>query len=314
LALAAASTLLADAPEKLTRRLASIAFEDVGLADMEICQQVAVACAMPGAPSWDTVSVLVPRLTKAEKCRASDDLLMSADSLPICRPVWREYFDLPVERLADILSLPGDLHCRAIALRYLLGTQRGPERKSLARPGSPKAAFEGLLRAGVSTSTLETVKLGYRITGSALPPLVALLSTQVRDEETSIRDDRVPSAPSYEGVPVWAYDIFSREGRRAIAAFLSANVRTSAWVKRYIQPEQRMQFLGGLFFRVEGQRCRKRFRWEVGDRLRLAMDFDCHGPDAYELLGMAEAELPLLHEMRLQHSVGMQRPLQGGLL
>jgi len=87
LALRAAATLLRDAPEKLLRRLGCIAYEDVGLASL---QTVALATAALGGKrargdlggEWAITSCLVSELTRAPKCRAADDLLMSCQRHP----------------------------------------------------------------------------------------------------------------------------------------------------------------------------------------------------------------------------------------
>jgi replication-associated recombination protein RarA len=78
--------LLIGAPDKLWRRLACIAFEDIGLGDLDT---VALAtAAMSGkrfrselGGEWTTASFFVSHMSDATKCRAADDLLVAAETI-----------------------------------------------------------------------------------------------------------------------------------------------------------------------------------------------------------------------------------------
>jgi hypothetical protein len=81
-----AAALLTTTPDKLWRRLACIAFEDIGVGDLDTV--VLVTAAMAGkrfrselGGEWTVGSFLVSRMSEAEKCRAADDLLMAAETI-----------------------------------------------------------------------------------------------------------------------------------------------------------------------------------------------------------------------------------------
>lgn len=300
-ALMAAATLLRLDPVKLQRRLRCIAFEDIGLADLELCQRIVERLAgSSGKLDWDTISPLVELMVRAPKCRAADDLLMGSDILPALAVV-RRVTRLATDSELQALIVEGEtIHQRAVALRNLLGTDRGPERIGQGRRGNPPLAFEALRAAGIPTSIRQLAWEAFRSTGSALAPMVALLSAELRDCSTEIKDDRLAATPAIGGVPLWSYDLYCREGRRALARFLDTHAATARWIKRNIAQTQQLDFLGALVFRVEGQRCRGRLRWARGDELRVAMDCDCYGPEALQLLATLSSELPLLHDVRLQ--------------
>jgi hypothetical protein len=87
LALQAAATLLHGSAERLWRRLGCIAFEDVGVADIDIVAVVTAALAGKRyreelGGEWRVASFVVSKFTDAPKCRASDDLLLVAESHP----------------------------------------------------------------------------------------------------------------------------------------------------------------------------------------------------------------------------------------
>ncbi|MCK1589198.1 hypothetical protein [Bradyrhizobium sp. 169] len=87
LAVQAAATLLQQSPERLWRRLACIAFEDVGLGNLDLVALATAAMAgkrvrAPLGGEWAVASYLTSRLTTAIKCRGADDLLLVAENHP----------------------------------------------------------------------------------------------------------------------------------------------------------------------------------------------------------------------------------------
>ena len=85
LALRAASTLLQISPERLWRRCGCIAFEDVGVADLDTVAIVTAALAGKRKRAslggeWAVASCIVSKMVHAPKCRAADDLLLAAEN------------------------------------------------------------------------------------------------------------------------------------------------------------------------------------------------------------------------------------------
>jgi replication-associated recombination protein RarA len=85
LARRAAATLLLIAPNRLWRRCGAAAFEEIGVADLQTVSLVTAALAGKRyratiGGEWKVASFIVDRMTKAPKCRAADDLLLTADS------------------------------------------------------------------------------------------------------------------------------------------------------------------------------------------------------------------------------------------
>jgi replication-associated recombination protein RarA len=90
LAQRAAATLLLIAPDRLWRRCGAAAFEEIGVADLETVSLVTAALAGKRyratiGGEWKAASFIVDQMAKAPKCRASDDLLLTADSHPLFR-------------------------------------------------------------------------------------------------------------------------------------------------------------------------------------------------------------------------------------
>jgi hypothetical protein len=304
LALRAAATLLLEAPEKLWRRCCGIAFEDIGIASPDTISMVVAALqgkrfrAELGGGEWSTASLIVSDMAQATKCRAADDLLMSAELHPDFQVHRKAFAQASSGELVTVAMSDARLQQRALALWYLLGTDRFTARKLIPRRGQPSVAFESLRQAGVHETTIEIAQEGYRRSRSVLPALVALLSLSELGDAASIKDDRIPPQQTICGIPGWAYDLYSREGRKCLELFLLGNSKTAQWVNRRLPLSQRINFLGGLVFRIEGGRCRQRLRWPTADTLRDLVDFECHGLEAFDALEHLRSDIVLLNEVR----------------
>src|SRR6266481_870461 len=116
----AAATLLLIAPARLWRRCGAAAFEEVGVADLETVSLVTAALAGKRyratiGGEWKAASFIVDRMAKAPKCRAADDLLLTADSHPLFN---RARIDLATKTTRELIRIAvGDaaLPVRALA-------------------------------------------------------------------------------------------------------------------------------------------------------------------------------------------------------
>jgi hypothetical protein len=304
LALSAAATLVKISPERLWRRCGGIAFEDIGVADLETLSLVTAALAgkrfratMGG--EWAVASCIVSKMARAPKCRTADDLLMSCELHPVYERLRR---DMATMRTIDLLRIATGTEAlpeRALALRYAVGTD--PRSRHLRlRLGEPEPAFDALAQSGYASEVVEIGREGFRKTREALCALVVLLSDQGHDIG-KIANDEMPPEAMLGNVPGWAYDQYSREGRRALGAFLEGSSDTARWVRAHLPQSKRVGFLGGIVFRAEGGLCRNRLRWQTADELRRLVDYECHGahcPDATEVLQLMRNDIGLLNEVR----------------
>jgi hypothetical protein len=313
LALRAAATLLRISPERLWRRCGCIAFEDVGVADLDTVSVVTAALAGKRfraslGGEWAVASCIVSKMVHAPKCRAADDLLLAAEN----------HRDFENARLQFAFSSTGDLiriatgadplPIRALAAWFAIGTDRRPSPRLPSRQGDPIAAFNAL-REIIDPAVVEIAKEGVRRTGEVLAPFVALLWPARRQQTATIEDDEFPPEVMIGDAPGWAYDVYSREGRAALASFIEGRTETARWVRDHIPPRQRVTFLGTIVFRVEGGLVRKRLRWKTGDELRRMVDTECNGPhctDATEILQLMLADIPALNRVRAELIGGLR--------
>jgi hypothetical protein len=302
----AAATLLLIAPDRLWRRCGAAAFEEVGVADLQTVSLVTAGLAGKRfratiGGEWKTASFIVDRMTKAPKCRAADDLLLTADSHPQYR---RARADLATKTTAELIRIAtGDtaLPVRALATWYAVGTHPRQTKHLSARAGEPAALFDGLCEAGLPHTAVEIAREGFRKIGEPLCPFVALLCPLAIVEASTMQDDELLPEVIVGETPGWALDIYTREGRMALEAFLRSDCETARWARDHLRPGQRVNFLGTVVFRVEGGLVRQRSRRPTGDELRRLVDIECHGPgcpDATEILQLMRNDIGLLNEER----------------
>ena len=313
LALSAAATLLRGAPDKLWRRIGCIAYEDIGVASLEAVGLATVALAGKRHRSalggeWAIASCIISELRRAPKCRAADDLLMVCELHPAHAEARVELPLLTTRELIEIATGRGSVQERALALWYALGTDRRPS-TLVSRPGEPRLVFDYLCEAGWPHSIVEVAREGFRRGGDMLCPLVALLACEPR-EPSQIRDDDFPPETMIGGVPGWAMDVHTRQGRAAFARFLETDAPSARWVRTNIRPARRLPFFGHIVFRVESGLVVNRLRWPLADELRRQADVECSYPDSTddtEILGLTRADLPILDEVRTAVAGGLGR-------
>ena len=120
LALQATATLLHASPERLWRTIACIAFEDIGVGDFDAV--VLVTAALAGkrfrqdlGGEWNVASFLISSMADAAKCRASDDLLLSAENHPDFDDARLQFAFRSTESLVRIATGDEPLPTRALA-------------------------------------------------------------------------------------------------------------------------------------------------------------------------------------------------------
>jgi hypothetical protein len=306
-AIAAAATLLIDAPDKLWRRLAGIAAEDVGLAD--ICATGAMVGMMSGkrmraslGGEWTTAAWLTQRLCEARTSRATDDLLMTVQLLRGFQGERERLGDLSNHHLRVILLGTDSLHVRALALLYLAGTAGKPVDHLASRQGEPALAFDVLDELGTPLTVLELAREGYRVSREPLWLLMGLLAAEPAgfEWEAEVDDDLPPEAMTGP-VPGWAVDSFTREGKVAISRFLHGTSPFTLWLQAHVERPQQRTVTARALFHIEGGLLRKRCMSALNDDLRTTNEGDCLGlPSALagDALRLLRDDLPRLDAIR----------------
>ncbi|WP_439395168.1 hypothetical protein ACRQ5Q_39385 [Bradyrhizobium sp. PMVTL-01] len=307
LALRAAATLLNRSPERFWRRTACIAFEDVGLGDLDLVAITTAAMAGKRARAcvggeWVVASYLICKMAPAIKCRGADDLLLVAENHPAFETHRLQLGFSRIEELLRIVTSNEPIPMKALAAWFALGTNRRPSPRLARRQGDPIQLFAAL-RELLGPELAEIAQEGHRRSGEVLPIFMALLAPHLHGETASMQDDQMPAETMVGPVPGFCVDLYTRPGRAALARLIDGSTETARWVQAHIPPLQRITFLGTIYFRLEGQCTKGRLRWPVADQLQRATDFDCNGPhcgDATEILQLARSDLGELNDIRAQ--------------
>ncbi len=308
LAQRAAATLLLGAPERLWRRCGAAAFEEIGVADLVTVSLVTAALAGKRyratlGGEWKVASFIVDRMTSAPKCRAADDLLLTADLHPLYGRARINLATKTTRELIHIATGGAALPVRALAAWLAVGTHPRQSKHLSPRRGEPTAFFDGLCEAGLPHTAVEIAREGFRKIGEPLCPFVALLCPLARCEPSTLQDDEMPPAIMVGDVPSYAYDLYSREGRASLQMFLQGDSETARWVRDRVRPGQWVNFIGTIVFRIEGGLVRKRSTWPTGDELRRLVDVECNGPacrDATEILQLMRSDISAFNDARAQ--------------
>lgn len=306
LALQAAATLHLDSSDRLWRRCGCIAFEDIGVADLNTVGLVTAAlggkrvrAALGG--EWVVASMIVTLMAKTKKCRSADDLLMGVELAPDLAQARHAQAILSGNDLRRLVLGPSILPERALALWFVLGTDRRPSPHLAMRKGEPAFVFDLLDELGVPPTAVEIAREGFRRTREVLCPFVAMLSVQVDHIDHTVSDDTLPPEMRIGQVPGWSLDTYTREGRAALARFTVSDAETARWIRDRLPASRRVAFLGDLLFHVEGGLLQQRIHWPLATELRRRNELECRGVpagEAAEALRLLQVEIPQLNRLR----------------
>jgi hypothetical protein len=308
LALHAAASLLQISPDRMWRRCAGIVAEDIGLGDINV---VAITTAALSGKrfragfggEWRVASFIVSQMANATKCRAGDDLLMTAERHPSLADARRHFAMLTTRELLSIVARSASLPERALATWYGLGTGHRPSPWLRPRRGEPNVVFNALCEAGLPHSIVEIGRELFRRAGEPLGPFLSLLCPQRQVETATVADDDIPPATMIGQLPSWTFDRYSIDGLQCLKVFLRGDSETACWVRSHIPVTKSLDLIGDVLFRVEGQISRQRMRWHTATELQRLVDVECAGhgcANATEIIALMKADIPALNEVRVE--------------
>jgi len=128
--------------------LACIAFEDIGLGDLDLVAMATAAMAGKRARAllggeWTVASFLTSRIADAIKCRGADNLLLVAENHPAFECQRLELGFSTTKYLIEVLTSAEPLPVRAPAAWFTLGTDRRPNHLTL-HDGTPRSSLRAI--------------------------------------------------------------------------------------------------------------------------------------------------------------------------
>jgi len=280
----AVSSLLTSDPPRLWRRLAVIAFEDVGLANLSLVGQVMVAArgkTFRRSLGGETRVALglAADLASSPKNRAADDLFCILTEHPSTHRLAKKLNRMSERQMLNVVTGCPDLITRSYAAQQIAIDRNQP---------LPAAATRLLDACGVCPSVVWLTKGGSARTQTMLPLLVGLL-TQHNQLRQPNPDDKFPEEVEIAGLPSWALDMFVRQGKAAIRRLMAGDSDVARYARDTFPYAGRTRLLGEAVFRVESGLLRNRLDGPMGQSLRSQMERECLGIDA----GQADTLLKL---------------------
>ncbi len=214
-ALSCARLLVNRDPQRLWRRLAVIAMEDVGVGDFDVVANTIFASRSKvwrdkQGGDWHVASYLVPRLCTSPKNRGTDDLGLVAEFHPDFEEARTELACAPQASLCDLVADQSQpMAVRSLAALYLAGTDAWSAQVLPHRRGDIRVLLDLYRHVGVPDYVCEAIEGGAKKERGALPVNLGLIwlqaaastSRHIRDERASLTHLGV-----IDGVSSEAYD------------------------------------------------------------------------------------------------------------
>jgi len=310
LALRSAATLLEASPRAFWRRLGIIAFEDVGVADIDLVGWIVIAMGDRAlrrklGTDRDIISALVCRMSEADMDRSSDDLVMQVEGADWLEEDRLAIADLPLGARVRIAADETTALERAGLAGWLsIGTDKIAGRNLPEVSGCRDSFFDGLIEAGVSRTAVEISRLGLKRTGCILAAFTPLLYRARGAKVHPVKDDDLPKEAMIGEVPGWVYDIHTRKGLSAFSRYLKRSSRMQAFLNECAIGDVPLhRIVGNLVFRMESGLGVRRVRWPEAMRLKRQADLMRDGlPKEHvdEGLSILREEIDLLNKCRAE--------------
>lgn len=305
--LRAAARLLESDPNRLWRRLLVIAFEDVGIADLDTVSRVVAAHGQKRWRSahggeWPIVALLVSGLCRAVKDRTADDLLHLAENDPALQDHRRCWSAAPIEKLTTFLGCPDlGLPEKALAVWFGIGTDRYRSDALRQRGGFPEEVFATYKALGVPGDVLAISWIGHKKMSWPLAAFLPLVWLQTQGAAQQVISDAFPPRTMIEDAPSYALDTYTRSGKAAIRELLKTSKPLGRFLTPHASEKVWPKIVAVMLFRVEGGLMSNRLRWTEGDGIKASADMIVPGLDADavpEGLDILRNDLPALDAIR----------------
>ncbi len=304
----AASHLLENSPPVLWKRLAVIALEDVGAANIPLVMQVLMASSISHlrqqlGGSRSVAFALIQAMCNSPKDRSTDDLFDVLSRDPKIAERKANLAELETKDSESAPYPPGEgvvaasLHI-ALAANALSSTDAyvtGRKRWALAISDLPEDV--------VSPGVKETALLGLRSTGLILAPLLCAIAPFTPKRQNYF-DDEFMTAKIVEQIPTWALGQHVRIGLDGFRRFARRSSRTKAILAQAATGKVSIpKTIGGLVFRLECGQLRNRLDWQIGRDLKskaTSLGWGIQDDAVPSMLAILMEEWDLLNDCRCE--------------
>jgi hypothetical protein len=293
------------------RRLAVIAFEDIGGADLIALKAAAFAssakCRVDLGGDLPAMFGAIARMVEAPKDRSPDHLICAAHSHPSFEEIRERVGSLSLgRRIAVAASVDLPIMDRAVAAWYSSGVEWGAERR--VGRGDLPGLLTALADTGIPDSVLAPTAIAARRTREPITIMAPLLWQQIgRDAQNALVAEPLLSEACVHGIPLYALDKHTRLGRHAIKAFATQTPEIAAAISDLVPDFLAHRVAGLAAFYADAAQVSPRLVWNGAnaiERLGLEADFNTVGVVANqinELISVFVAHLDELNAIRAEN-------------
>lgn len=314
-ALRCARLLVEVDPQRLWRRLAVIAMEDVGVGGITAVADTVLAARSKtwrdqNGGDWHVASYLVHGLCTAPKSRDADDLGIVAVLHPGYAQSRAELACAPEATLSEIVAdATQPLPLRCLAALYIDGTNEWTVKELPRRRGDLRRLLEVYRHAGLPGYVCDAVENGAKKGRGTLPVNLGLLWLQATNARSrTVRDERagLTHLGTINGLSSEAYDMHTRDGKRALTYFMKSCEPVRKYLSRFVPEREIYGMIAGLAWHAESSLVDRRLVYDGSEDIlemakiaNLASD-DFPVESVEEAIELMRRHLPDLHRARLR--------------
>jgi len=254
-----AFTLLQIDSRYLWRRLIITLFEDVGLHDTRLAWRVLASrqhCLRLGIVAWPTVSLIVREMSVSPKSQTGNHVLQLATAEAREARSVDFLIDRPLAEATrwatDVSrSIPERVHAIWAIFGLRLGGITSPNQHPEGSSAAGWAAFDRIVLDGEIRAL---ARAGVQAGASILAVSAALSAPNDSEIASGQSSDSDPMPPYslFGGVPSWAFDMYTRAGKRALTLASRRCATIRAVLHQHNVPSaQHSRVLGSIHFELE---------------------------------------------------------------
>ena len=307
-------------PDGLWRRLISIAYEDVGAADIEaLIETVAVATSQAWRSKHGHAQArafAVRRLADAPKDRSADLLMLAVRYHDSLRHMRETCSKMTIEERLRLVANPSAaLEERAVAAWFCSGLDFRYEH--LVGHGNLQGLSDVYRTVGVNAELTSATMMAARRTREPFIILLPLVWLEIqRLGNASVSEEPVPESPVVNGLPLCALDEHTRLGKQAINRLVGEDVRLRACLERFAPKARWISAAQHAAFYADGTLIARRLQWPQSRPLEvLGIEGDlasAHVPreGVQPLLNVMHDCIPRLNDIRRELWLGTSTAMQ----
>lgn len=271
IALRCAARLIRDDPARFWRRLVTIAFEDVGIGNLDAISKVVFSADFSWRQKvggeWVVAAHLVEALCVADKDRTADELVVLCQLHPALEDHRRQWASALDQRLQACLAASAPLENAALASWYLAGTKRYRSPQLIPRPSALGAIWKAYRSLGFNGRIVQLCERGSSTGGEILAVFVPLIADGFDRTVARVDEPALRTTPLLGDLPAYVFDGFTRDGLQAIAKFLDLSKPWRSFLARNVAQQSWKSVTADVLFRAESGLTNRRVRWDTGDRI-----------------------------------------------